>query len=124
MVDFCLNIAMHILLVGPSERSLLRVIKVTEIDFRRSPALLALKNSNPFDFNHPSDKPSMSARQAFGNIARRRLVAPKPTKGYVKWYMNWADTAHKAVVLTCVGVTRMPPFQFRKLKNQFITESE
>lgn len=47
----------------------------------------------------------MSARQAFGNIARRRLISPKPTKGYVKWYMNWADTAHKAVVLTCVGVT-------------------
>ena len=23
--------------------------------------------------------------------------------------MNWADTAHKAVVLTCVGVTRNPP---------------
>jgi len=47
----------------------------------------------------------MSARQVFNNIARRRLVPPKPQKSYVKWYMSWADTAHKAVVLTCVGVT-------------------
>ena len=56
----------------------------------------------------------MSARQAFGNIARHRLVPPKSTKVYVKWYMNWADTAHKAVVLTCVGVTRTPPSPIRK----------
>jgi len=52
----------------------------------------------------------MSARQAFNNIARRRLVPPKPEKKYVKWYMNWADTAHKAVVWTCVGVTGKPRF--------------
>jgi hypothetical protein len=52
---------------------------------------------------------TMSARHALGAIARRRLVPPKPQKTYVKWYMNWADTAHKAVVLTCVGVTRISP---------------
>ena len=51
----------------------------------------------------------MSARQAASTIARRRLVTPRPPKSYVKWYMNWADTAHKAVVLTCVGVTRNLP---------------
>lgn len=50
----------------------------------------------------------MSTRQLFNNIARRRLVPPQPQKQYVKWYMNWADTAHKAVVLTCVGVTSNP----------------
>jgi Cytochrome oxidase c assembly len=51
---------------------------------------------------------SMSARQAFNTIARRRLIPPKPQKTYVKWYMNWADKAHKAIVLTCVGVTCTP----------------
>ena len=48
----------------------------------------------------------MSTRNVFSNIARRRLVPPQPNKQYVKWYMKWADTAHKAVVFTCVGVTR------------------
>jgi hypothetical protein len=54
----------------------------------------------------------MSARQLLNNVARRRLVPPKPQKQYVKWYMNWADTAHKAVVLTCVGVTGIPSPEF------------
>jgi Cytochrome oxidase c assembly len=57
----------------------------------------------------------MSARQALGSIARRRLVPPKPQKNYVKWYMKWADKAHKAVVLTCVGVTRKPPLTLNSI---------
>jgi hypothetical protein len=51
----------------------------------------------------------MSARQVFNKLPLRRVVPPKPQKAYVKWYMNWADTIHKAVVLTCVGVTGNPP---------------
>jgi hypothetical protein len=62
--------------------------------------------------NHPRKELStMSARRAIGNIARRRLVPPKPQKTYVRWYMKWADVAHKAVVLTCVGVTRNHSFR-------------
>jgi hypothetical protein len=72
---------------------------LTEIlNFRRSLALIFSRNSVHITI-------TMSARQALNTIARRRLVPPKPQKTYVKWYMNWADTAHKAVVLTCVGVT-------------------
>jgi len=46
-----------------------------------------------------------AARRLAGTIARNRLVSPKPEKKYVKWYMELADRAHKAVVLLCVGVT-------------------
>lgn len=82
-----------------------RLLKsITNLDNLPPPLLASLPNGHP---RSSQDVPSatMSARQMFNNIARRRLVPPKPQKSYVKWYMSWADTAHKAVVLTCVGVT-------------------
>jgi hypothetical protein len=83
----------------------LRVCRRHELRFRSDRPTLS-----KFPPIHPSPTPStMSARQAFGNIARRRLVPPKPQKSHVRWYMNWADTAHKAIVLTCVGVTGTLP---------------
>ena len=58
-----------------------------------------------------TNETSMLARRTLSTVARNRLVPPKPQKQYVRWYMNWADMAHKAVVLTCVGVTsKSSPF--------------
>jgi Cytochrome oxidase c assembly len=61
-----------------------------------------------------SDPPSAkgvemsTVRPTFGNIARRRIVPPKPPPKYVTWYVKLADRLHKGIVLTCVGVTGIP----------------
>jgi len=49
-----------------------------------------------------------TVRPTFGNIARRRIVPPKPPPKYVTWYVKLADRLHKGIVLTCVGVTGIP----------------